>query len=104
MDSVIEGSPTTDRRVRLAINYAIDRQAIVKNIYRGFQDIADGQVITRETFGYNPNLKPYPYDPKRARELLAEAGYPNGFQDADVRPDDGCHQPGPAAVRPGQSA
>ncbi|MCL6648111.1 MAG: hypothetical protein K6U89_07245 [Chloroflexi bacterium] len=80
MDSVIEGSPTTDRRVRLAINYAIDRQAIVKNIYRGFQDIADGQVITRETFGYNPNLKPYPYDPKRARELLAEAGYPNGFK------------------------
>lgn len=80
MDSVIEGSPTVDRRVRLAINYAIDREAIVKNIYRGFQNVADGQVVSRETFGYNPALRSYPYDPQRARQLLAEAGYPNGFK------------------------
>lgn len=79
MDSIIEGSPTRDRRVRQAINYAIDKEAIARVIFKGLTIPEQGQVIQRETFGFNPNLKPYPYDPAKARQLLAEAGYPNGF-------------------------
>ncbi|MCS7001528.1 MAG: ABC transporter substrate-binding protein [Dehalococcoidia bacterium] len=80
MDSTIEGSPTRDRRVRQALNYAIDKETMARVIYRGFTIPEQGQVIQRETFGFNPNLRPYPYDPPRARQLLAEAGYPNGFR------------------------
>ena len=70
--------PIHDRRVRLAMNLAIDRDAIIQKLMRGYgQPVASG--IPPTDFGYNPALKPYPYDPERAKKLLAEAGYPNGF-------------------------
>lgn len=80
MDPIIPGAPTQDKRVRQAINYAIDKEAIAKNIYHGFVRVDQGQVLQQETFGFNPNLKAYPYDPSRAKQLLAQAGYPNGFR------------------------
>ena len=73
-----DGAPTTDPRVRQALNYAIDQTAIAQNIL-GRPEQAAGQPAARVTFGHNPALGPYPYDPDRARQLLAEAGYPNGF-------------------------
>lgn len=76
--STLEGKPTGSTLVRQALNYAVDKDAIVKNIYKGYAQ-ASSQLVQPETFGYNPNLKPYPYDPKKAKELLAQAGYPNGF-------------------------
>ncbi|MCS7002823.1 MAG: ABC transporter substrate-binding protein, partial [Dehalococcoidia bacterium] len=77
-DAVIPNSPTQDRRVRLALNYAIDRDAILNVIFNRLQTPAS-QVASQETFGFNPALRPYPRDVNRARQLLAEAGYPNGF-------------------------
>jgi peptide/nickel transport system substrate-binding protein len=77
-DQPIEG-PTRDKRVRQAMNYAVDKEAIAKNIYQGYTRVEACQPIQPETFGFNPNLKPYPYDPAKAKQLLAEAGYPNGF-------------------------
>jgi peptide/nickel transport system substrate-binding protein len=71
--------PFQDRRVRQAINYAIDKQAIIKNTLSGFGKPIATSVIP-EAFGHNPNIKPYPYDPEKAKQLLAEAGYPNGFE------------------------
>ncbi|MCS6803338.1 MAG: ABC transporter substrate-binding protein [Chloroflexota bacterium] len=71
--------PLRDKRVRQAINYAIDKEAIVKSIYRGYTQVEQGQFLQPGVFGYHPTLKPYPYDPALARRLLAEAGYPNGF-------------------------
>ena len=71
-------SPFNDKRVRQAANYAIDKDAIVTHIMRG-QSRAVSQCAVAGSFGYNPDLKPYPYDPAKARQLLAEAGYPNGF-------------------------
>jgi len=76
--SVRENSPFHDKRVRQAANYAIDREAIAKELLGGIT-VPGGQCATRFTFGYNPDVKPYPYDPDKARALLAEAGYPNGF-------------------------
>lgn len=78
VDTVMKDQPTTavtrDKRVRQAMNYAIDKDAIVKNIYGGQTAVEQCQVIQPETFGYNPNLKAYPYDPAKAKQLLTEAG------------------------------
>jgi len=68
-----------DQRVRQALNYAVNKEAITKVIMRGTMAAA-GQGSTPVTFGYDPKLKPYPYDPTKAKELLAEAGYANGLK------------------------
>lgn len=72
-------SPLRDRRVRLALNYAIDKEALVKNTMVGFSRVLDGQLVGPDGFGHNPELTPYPFDLQRARQLLSEAGFPNGF-------------------------
>ncbi len=74
------GGPLANRKVRQALNYAVDKEAIHKSILRGFGRILAGQVVGPDALGHNPNLRPYPYDPQRARQLLAEAGFPNGFE------------------------
>jgi peptide/nickel transport system substrate-binding protein len=74
-----EDSPLRDRRVREAINYAIDKETLVKKIMLGFGRVLNGQLVGPDAFGYDPNLRAYPYDPQRARQLLAQAGFANGF-------------------------
>ncbi|MGG5822734.1 ABC transporter substrate-binding protein [Falsiroseomonas sp. HW251] len=71
--------PFNDRRVRLAMDYAVDRQQILDQILGGQGSLLQGQLLTANTFGFNPNIRPRPYDPAMARRLLAEAGYPRGF-------------------------
>ena len=70
-------SPWADRRVRLAANHALDREAINKAETLGFSRITGG--IIPHTFDGYWAAPLYPYDPARARKLLAEAGFPNGF-------------------------
>ena len=67
-----------DARVRQALNYAVDRQTIIDALLGGTATPL-GQPFVPGGFGYNPNNEPYPYDPEEARELLAEAGYGDGF-------------------------
>ena len=74
----VKDSPLRDQRVRQALNYAVDKQAIVDVLLKGNTRPA-GQPGTHRAHGYNPSIKPYPYDPARARQLLAEAGYGDGF-------------------------
>lgn len=62
----------------MAIAYAIDVAGMVNNLFFGVPDRCAR--LSPCEVGYDPELKPYPYDPNRARELLAEAGYPNGFE------------------------
>jgi peptide/nickel transport system substrate-binding protein/oligopeptide transport system substrate-binding protein len=69
--------PLDDRRVRQALIYAIDRQALIDEVFLGRYALARG-ILPPGTQGYNPKLKGYSYDPQRARELLAQAGYPGG--------------------------
>lgn len=71
-------SPLQDKRVRQALNYAVDMDVIVEALKQGIT-VAATQAAARGTFGYDPTLKTYPYDPEKARELLADAGYPDGF-------------------------
>lgn len=67
-----------DKRVRQALNYAVDKDAIVANILRGLGTV-EATLVPASYLGFNPRLKPYSYDPAKAKQLLAEAGYPNGF-------------------------
>ena len=69
--------PLNDRRIRQAIVQAIDREAIVESVYMGQVTFARG-VLPPGMLAFNPRLTGYPYDPQRARELLAQAGYPAG--------------------------
>ena len=71
-------SPIADARVRHALNYAVDRKTISEDILQGFAPPAS-QGSAPGVFGHNPRIKPYPHDPRKARALLAEAGYPSGF-------------------------
>ena len=70
--------PLSDKRVRQALHYAMDVESIVKNLYAGYGRPFSGGVADTD-FGYNPALKAYPYDPARAKKLLADAGYANGI-------------------------
>jgi peptide/nickel transport system substrate-binding protein len=74
-----KGQPTEDARVRQAMNYAVDRQAIIESLLGGAATEISG-FITSTNLGYDESIQPYPYDPDRARELLAEAGYADGFE------------------------
>lgn len=71
-------NPYLDPRVREALNLAINRDEIAETVMGGMAQPAS-QLIVGGVFGHNPELKPYLYNPDRAKELLAEAGYPNGF-------------------------
>jgi peptide/nickel transport system substrate-binding protein len=77
-------SPWADRRVRLAANHAIDRRGLSEAETLGASR-PTGSMAPR-TFEFTLPLEPYAYDPARARKLLAEAGYPNGFEGGDFYP------------------
>jgi peptide/nickel transport system substrate-binding protein len=72
--------PFGDKRVRQAVNYAVDKETIVKGLFNGFGEVAPGQIISRFGNGYNPDVKAYPYDTAKAKQLLTDAGYANGFK------------------------
>ena len=71
-------NPLLDLRVRKAISKAINRPAIAERVMEG-QAVPSGQLVSEKLFGHVPGLKAEPYDPEGAKKLLAEAGYPDGF-------------------------
>jgi peptide/nickel transport system substrate-binding protein len=69
--------PFDDVRVRRALNYAVDREAIVKYVLDGRGEVRTGPLNPR-AWGFDPSVKGYEYNPTLAKKLLDEAGYPNG--------------------------
>lgn len=74
----IEPTPLANAKVRHALSLAINRKAIVERVMLGTAE-ATGQIMPSGTFGYSPEFKIPAYDPAAAKKLLAEAGYPKGF-------------------------
>lgn len=69
--------PLANRMVRQAINHAVDREALVQDIHKNRYK-AGQSFLPPGTYGYDPQYRPYPFDPQRAMALLAKAGYPGG--------------------------
>jgi dipeptide transport system substrate-binding protein len=74
-----EKKPFDDKRVRQALNYAVDKKAIVEAVYQGAGTVATNP-IPSIVWSYDTSIKDYPYDPGKAKQLLAEAGLPDGFE------------------------
>ncbi len=79
------GTPIMEKDVRLAINYAVDKDAIVESIFGGAA-ISLGGMFSTNNPGYDAD-EYFAYDPDKARELLTKAGYPNGFNTGLGCPD-----------------
>jgi peptide/nickel transport system substrate-binding protein len=74
----MRSAPFDKKSARQAANYAIDKQAIIQKMMAGLgREVAT--VVQPAAFGHDPGVKPFPYDPKKAKDLLAQAGYPNGI-------------------------
>jgi ABC-type transport system substrate-binding protein len=71
-------SPWTDARLRQAVNLAMNREDLIRYAAKGNGVIIPALISVQE-FGYDPALAPYPFDPVKARQLLHDAGYPNGL-------------------------
>ena len=69
----------SDARVRKALQYSIDRQAILDSLYAGLGELENG-IFPHGLIGYNADLAEIPYDVDQAKQLLADAGYPDGFE------------------------
>ena len=78
-----------DVRVRQALLYAIDRPAMIKSVLKGYGQVATGPIAPVQKGFYTKNVQQYPYDPAKAKALLAAAGYkpgPNGILQKDGKP------------------
>jgi peptide/nickel transport system substrate-binding protein len=71
--------PLDNLKVRRAMTHAIDRDRIIKHVLEGNAYPLKG-LLGPQVFGYDPNAKAFAYDPERAKQLLTEAGFPNGFE------------------------
>jgi peptide/nickel transport system substrate-binding protein len=80
-------SPWRDARLRQAVNLAINRQDLIRYATRG-NGVTVPAFLPVQSFGYDPDLAPYPFDPDRARHLLREAGYPDGSSLTMIAPED----------------
>src|SRR5690349_4380060 len=89
--------PFDDKRVRQALNYAVNKDAIVRDVLKGTGSLSRGPVLPN-TWGADPALKAYPYDPERAKKLLAEAGYASGFSTTLWVPESGSGMQSPVAM------
>ncbi len=82
-----EGTPFGDLRVRQAISHAINEEEIIEKVMRGQATLAH-QVPDVPTVGYDASIQRLPYDPEKSKKLLADAGFPNGFEITIAGPND----------------
>ena len=67
--------PFSNKSVRQAVNYAIDKEALVNSVLSGTAEVAAGPTPPAFAWAYNDALSPYPYDPEKAKQLIADAGF-----------------------------
>ena len=90
-----------DKRVRQALNYAIDRAALCRDVLKNTAFPMENGIVPPGMLSYDPGFKAYEHNPEKAKALLAEAGHPNGFSTTFVTSTDGSGQllPVPIAER-----
>jgi len=93
-----EKKPFNDVRVRRAVNYAVNRDAIAGDLLKKTATAAIGPVPPSITWAFTDQVTKYPYDPARAKKLLAEAGYPNGFPAVFWIPESGSGMQSPKTM------
>ena len=71
----VKEGPLADKKVRQAVNYAINKKALVENVLQGTAEVAAGPTPPAFSWAYNDALSPYPYDPEKAKALIKEAGH-----------------------------
>lgn len=77
--NTLADTPLKDPKVRQALAHAIDVDSIITNTLGGYGSRL-ASLLTPRHFGHDPKLEPYPFDPGKAKQLLTEAGYPDGFK------------------------
>ncbi|HET7343777.1 MAG TPA: ABC transporter substrate-binding protein [Methylomirabilota bacterium] len=87
-----------DRRVRQALNYAVNKDAIIRDILRGTAIVATSPLSPVYGAFHEPNTSTYPFNPERARALLREAGYPNGLELTFLVPESGSGMQSPVEM------
>jgi len=75
----VNHKPFDNKLVRQAFNYAVDAAAVIKHIYEGNGYVMNGP-LGANVIGYDPKIKRYPYDPKKAKQLLTQAGFAGGLE------------------------
>ncbi len=90
--------PFSDVRVRRAANHAVNRSAIAKDILKGTGTVALGPIPPAITWAFTDQVTKYPYDPDKAKKLLTEAGYPNGFSAVFWIPESGSGMQSPKTM------
>lgn len=89
--------PFNDVKVRQAVNYAVDKEVIVNDILKG-TGVVSTQPLADSLLGHDADLEGYPYDPEKAKQLLAEAGYPDGFSVNFLIPESGSGMQSPVPM------
>jgi peptide/nickel transport system substrate-binding protein len=93
----VNEEPLANVKVRQALNYAVNKQLIVDTILQGAATLTNGPII-EHSWGNDPAVEPYPYDPEMARSLLAEAGYEGGFSTRFWVPESGSGMIAPTEI------
>lgn len=88
--SNVPNSPLANLDVRMALNYAVDKNAIIKGVFHGVGAPMGTFISKYFPYGSSSDIAPYPYDPTKARALLKKAGFPNGF---DIKLNDAAGTP-----------
>jgi peptide/nickel transport system substrate-binding protein len=87
-----------DKRVRQALNHAVNKEAIIRDILRGTAIVATSPLSPVYGAFHEPNASKYPFNPERAKALLREAGYPNGFELTFLVPESGSGMQSPVEM------
>ena len=93
----VHEEPLANVKVRQALNYAVNKQLIVDTILQGAATLTNGPIIGH-SWGNDPAVEPYPYDPEMAKSLLAEAGYADGFTTRFWVPESGSGMVAPTEI------
>src|SRR5262250_3093332 len=94
----VQKKPFSDVKVRRAVNHAVNRDAISNDLLKRTATSAIGPIPPSITWAFTDQVSKYPYDPDRAKKLLAEAGYPNGFPAVFWIPESGSGMQSPKTM------